>query len=82
MLSGEMAWHSRFSLLLKLLKILGINIFTYILGALIVFFLSMNTVVGPGWLGQMMGMPGVGAFSEVSQSYPDTIDLSSPEFRL
>ena len=42
----------------------------------------MNIVVGPGWLGQMMGMPGVGAFSEVSQSFPDTIDLSRPEFRL
>jgi hypothetical protein len=46
------------------------------------FFLSMNWFVGPGWLGQLMGMPGVGEFSEVSKSFPDTIDLSSPEFRL
>jgi len=44
--------------------------------------MGMNTFVGPGWLGQMMGMKGVGVYSEVSQSFPDSIDLSSPEFRL
>jgi hypothetical protein len=68
--------------LFLLLKLLGINIFTYILGAFIVFFLSMNYFIGPGWLGSMIGVPGVGTFDEVSESFPDTIDLSSPEFRL
>ena len=63
-------------------QLLGINIFTYILGALIVFFMSMNYIIGPGWLGNFVGLPGTGAIQEVSDSLPDTVDLSSPEFRL
>jgi hypothetical protein len=63
-------------------ELLGINVFTYILAAAIIFFLSMNFVLGPGWLGSAMGLKGTGTFSEVSDSLPDTIDLSSPEFRL
>ena len=52
------------------------------LAALIAFFLSMNFFIGPGWLGALLGIPGTGSFQEVSDSLPDTIDLSSPEFRL
>jgi len=63
-------------------ELLGINIFTYLLGGLIVLFLSLNFFLGPGWLGQSMGIQGVGTFEEVSKSLPDTVDLSRPEFRL
>uniref|UniRef100_A0A7S1BRE8 Transmembrane 9 superfamily member n=1 Tax=Corethron hystrix TaxID=216773 RepID=A0A7S1BRE8_9STRA len=41
-----------------ILQLLGINGFTYILGALIVFFLSCNQLLGPGWLGQLLGLEG------------------------
>jgi hypothetical protein len=64
------------------LQLLGINVFTYILAAAIAFFLSLNYVLGPGWLGSAIGMQGTGTFSEVSDSLPDTIDLSDPSFRL
>lgn len=60
-------------------QLMGINIFTYILAALIVIFLSLNTILGPGWLGQTMGIQGTGTFTEISDSLPDNIDLSSPE---
>jgi len=63
-------------------KLLGINIFTFILAALIVFFLSLNYILGPGWLGSTIGIPGTGAFQEVSPSIPGTIDLNKPEYRL
>jgi len=63
-------------------ELLGINIFTFILAALIVFFLSMNYILGPGWLGSTIGIPGTGAFQEVSPSIPGTIDLNKPEYRL
>jgi hypothetical protein len=59
---------------------LGISAFTYILGAAIVFFMSMNLILGPGWLGNSIGIKGVGTFSEISESLPDSLDLSSPEF--
>ena len=58
---------------------MGINIFTYILAALIVIFLSLNAILGPGWLGQTMGIQGTGTFTEISDSLPDNIDLSNPE---
>jgi hypothetical protein len=61
---------------------LGISGFTYILGALIVFFFSMNFFLGPGWLGGVIGVPGTGSIKDVSDSFPGTVDLSSPEFRL
>jgi hypothetical protein len=61
---------------------MGINIFTYILGGLIVFFMSMNFFLGPGWLGQAVGIPGTGAFKEMSESLPDVVDLSGQDFRL
>ena len=67
---------------LSIYQLLGINIFTYLLGALIVVLLSLNFFLGPGWLGQAMGIQGVGSFDEVSKSLPDTVDLSRPEFRL
>ena len=56
--------------------------FTYILAGLIVLFLSLNVVFGPGWLGQMIGMDGTGTFTEVSDSFPATVDLSNPDYRL
>jgi hypothetical protein len=61
-------------------KLLGVNIFTYVLAAAIVFFLSMNTIFGPGWLGNFIGLEGTGTFEKVSNSLPDTIDLSNSEF--
>jgi len=63
-------------------QLLGINAFTVILAALIVFFLSMNVVLGPGWLGSQLGIPGTGSIQEVSPSLPGSIDLNKPEFRL
>jgi len=60
-------------------ELLGINVFTYILGAAIVFFLTMNAVLGPGWLGQVTGVPGTGTFTEVSESLPNNMDLNNPE---
>ena len=61
---------------------MGINIFTFILAGLIVFFLSMNIILGPGWLGGAMKLSGTGTFEEVSPSLPGTLDLNKPEFRL
>lgn len=61
-------------------KLLGINIFTYVLAAAIAFFFSMNIMLGPGWLGNSIGMEGTGTFQEVSDSLPDIIDLSNSDF--
>jgi len=63
-------------------ELLGFNIFTVILAVLIGFFLSMNLILGEGWLGGMIGIPGTGTFEEVSPSLPGTLDLNRPEFRL
>ena len=61
---------------------MGINIFTYILAILIAFFLSMNAIYGPGWLGQSMGWQDVGTFTKVSDSLPLDVDVSGEEFLL
>jgi hypothetical protein len=74
--------NSLLSLLVATLQLLGINIFSYVLGAAIIVFLSLNYVLGPGWLGSAIGMQGAGSFDEVSDSLPSTIDLSDPSFRL
>ncbi|KAG7349306.1 hypothetical protein IV203_011903 [Nitzschia inconspicua] len=63
-------------------QLLGINAFSYVLAGLIVFFLSMNILLGPGWLGNTIGIQGTGSFEEVSPSLPGTIDLNRPEFKL
>jgi hypothetical protein len=63
-------------------QLLGINIFTYILAAAIVFFMSMNFILGPGWLGNSMGIQGTGTFEESSKSLPEVIDLSNPKYLL
>ncbi|VEU33416.1 unnamed protein product [Pseudo-nitzschia multistriata] len=63
-------------------QMLGINIFTVILAALIVFFLSMNIILGPGWLGSTIGIPGTGNIQEVSPTLPGSLDLNRPEYRL
>jgi hypothetical protein len=62
------------------MKLLGINLFTYILAAAIAFFLSMNLILGPGWLGNSIGIDRTGTFQEVSDSLPDTLDLSKNDF--
>jgi len=62
--------------------LLGINIFTYILAALIIIFLSGNILLGPGWLGQKIGLEGTGTFTQISPSLPDSIDLSQSDFLL
>jgi len=61
---------------------LGINIFTYILGAAIVFFLSMNAILGPGWLGNVIGVKGTGEFTQMSDSLPDIVDLGQSDYLL
>ena len=63
-------------------KLLGINIFTYILGALIIFFLSMNAIFGVGWLGQSLGWEDVGTFTKVSESLPLDVDVSGDSYLL
>lgn len=64
------------------LQLLGINVFTYILAAAIAFFLSMNIILGPGWLGSSIGIKGTGTFTETSESLPELVDLSKPEYLL
>ena len=64
------------------LQLLGINIFTYMLVAAIVFFLSMNAAFGPGWLGQTLGWENVGTFTKVSDSLPLNVDVSASEYLL
>jgi hypothetical protein len=39
----------------------------------------MNLLLGPGWLGQLIGLEGTGTFTQVSDSLPDTVDLSLPD---
>jgi hypothetical protein len=56
--------------------------FTYILGAFIIFFFSMNLIIGPGWLGQALGIPGTGSINEISESLPGSVDLTNPEYLL
>ena len=63
-------------------QLLGINIFTYMLAALIIFFISMNVFVGPGWLGQFLGWDDVGTFTKTSDSLPLNVDVSGPEYLL
>lgn len=63
-------------------QLLGINIFTYILAALIVFFLSMNAIFGVGWLGQSLGWEDVGTFTKVSDSLPLDVDVSGDDYLL
>lgn len=63
-----------------LLQLLGINIFTYLLAAAIVFFLSMNIVVGPGWLGNSLGIAPNWDVTKTSDAIPETVDLSRPDF--
>ncbi|KAL7459868.1 hypothetical protein ACHAWC_011874 [Mediolabrus comicus] len=63
-------------------NLLGINIFTYILATLIIFFLSMNTIYGVGWLGQSLGWEDVGTFTKVSESLPLDVDVSGDNYLL
>ena len=63
-------------------QLLGINIFTYILATLIIFFLSMNTIYGVGWLGQSLGWEDVGTFTKVSESLPLDVDVSGDNYLL
>jgi len=70
------------SKLMVVKNLLGVNIFTYILAALIVFFLSMNAVFGVGWLGQSLGWEDVGTFTKVSESLPLDVDVSGSDYLL
>ena len=40
----------------------------------------MNIILGPGWLGNSIGLEGTGTFEKISDSLPDTIDLSNDDF--
>lgn len=42
----------------------------------------MNLLLGPGWLGQQIGLEGTGTFTEISDSLPDSVDLSAEEYLL
>jgi hypothetical protein len=57
-------------------------VFTYILAAAIAFFFSMNLILGPGWLGNSIGLDGTGSFQKVSESLPEIIDLSNSDYLL
>lgn len=63
-------------------ELLGISVFTYILGGVTLLFLGLNLILGPGWLGQIIGIEGTGTFTQVSDSLPDTVDLNSPDYLL
>lgn len=63
-------------------QLLGINVFTYVIAAAIFFFFGANFVLGPGWLGNTIGLKGTGMFSEMSDALPDIIDLSNSDFLL
>ena len=63
-------------------QLMGFNIFTLVLGVLIIVLLGLNQTLGPGWLGQSLGMKGVGSFTEYPESLPATVDLSGPDFLL
>jgi len=63
-------------------QLLGINIFTYILAAAITFFLSMNIILGQGWLGNAIGIQGTGTFTERSEKLPNVVDLSEDQFSI
>lgn len=63
-------------------QLLGINIFTYILAAAIAFFLGMNTLLGQGWLGNSLGVPGTGTYTERSNQLPDVVDLRDSQYSL
>lgn len=60
-------------------QLLGINIFTYILAGAIAIMLTLNFVLGPGWLGQIIGLEGTGTFTQVSDSLPSQVNLNAPE---
>lgn len=66
---------------LSILKeLLGINIFTFILAGLIIIMLSLNAILGPGWLGQQIfGLENTGTFTETSNSLPAVIDLDGAD---
>ena len=61
-------------------QLLGINVFTYVLGAAIILFLSMNIILGPGWLGSSLGLVSNWDMTQTADSIPDTVDLSDPDF--
>jgi hypothetical protein len=42
--------------------------------------LSLNAILGPGWLGQSMGLSGTGSFTETSSSLPSMVDLGESEY--
>jgi hypothetical protein len=63
-------------------ELLGLNVFTLILALLIAFFMGANFFLGPGWLGQKLGIEGTGTFQDVSDAIPGVIDLSQPDYLL
>ena len=46
------------------------------MAGLIGIMFTLNAVLGPGWLGQKMGIPGTGSFTEIADSIPETYDLN------
>jgi len=65
-----------------MLQLLGINGLTYVLALFIVLLSGTNALLGPGWLGNAIGIPGTGQFVQNSDSVPEAIDLGSADFRI
>jgi hypothetical protein len=63
-------------------ELLGLNIFTLILAILIALFMGANFLLGPGWLGNKLGIEGTGTFQEISDAIPGIIDLSKADYLL
>jgi len=49
---------------------------------MIILFLSLNSILGPGWLGQMAGIPGTGSYTEINGSLPKNFDLDGSQYLL
>lgn len=60
-------------------ELLGINIFTFALIGLIAFFFLFNALLGPGWLGEKLGIVGTGTYTEISKSFPSIVNLDDAE---
>mmetsp|Transcript_515 Transcript_515/g.1483 ORF Transcript_515/g.1483 Transcript_515/m.1483 type:complete len:156 (+) Transcript_515:131-598(+) len=61
--------------------VLGLNLFSGILFAAIAFFVAMNTILGPGWLGLYLagGSPAVKSAS-IDDTAGLVVDLSDPKY--
>jgi hypothetical protein len=38
-----------------------------------------NALLGPGWLGEKLGIVGTGTYTEISKSFPSIVNLDDAE---